>query len=119
MNVDNSDASASTSITAVKRVSVIRLVAKVPGNDNKVASVRETSEINDGQLLTIRSNQMSLLENEKLDTELCGNSSLKSEVSCPESQTILKYIHKKFGKRKHDEDSPGPSEVFRPESVNR
>merc|ERR1719318_1558197 len=60
-----------------------------------------------------------MVEKGKLDTECCEDSSLKAEVSCPESKKILKYIHKKFGKRNHYEDSSGPSQVFMPASGNR
>ena len=62
-----------------------------------------------------------MTEKGNLDTEFGENSSLKTEVSCPESQIILKYIHKKFGKRKSYEDSESrsPSQDFIPESGNR
>ena len=120
-NVANSDASASTSAAVAKRVSVIRLVTRNHGNDNKVAEDRKTTEINDEKLDTGRSNQITSVEKVNLDTEFGENSSLKTEVSCPESQIILKYIHKKFGKRKHykDSESTTPSHVLIPESGNR
>jgi hypothetical protein len=69
---------------------------------------------------SLKSNQ-STAEKGQCDTESGENSSLKTEVSCPESQIILKYIHKKFGKRKQykDSESRSPSQVLRPESGNR
>ena len=117
-SVANSDASASTSAAVAKRVSVIRLVTRNTGNDNKVAEDRKTTEINDEKLDTGRSNQISMAEKEKLDTGFGENSSFKTEVSCPESQIILKYIHKKFGRKKMYENSK-TSQVFSPESGNR
>ena len=109
-NVANSDASTSTSTSVVKRVSVIRLVTRNHRNYTKVAEERKTTEIYDEKLCT---------EKEKLNTEFVENSSFKKEVSCPESQIILKYIHKKFGKRKQHSETRSPSQVFRPEYGNR
>jgi hypothetical protein len=59
-NVANSDASANTSTYVVKRVSVIRLVARNSGNDTKVAKDRMTTEINDEKLYTGRSDQINI-----------------------------------------------------------
>jgi hypothetical protein len=120
-NVANRDACASTSAAVVKRVSVIRLVSRIHGNDTKEAEDGMSTEINDEKLYTERGNQIRIAEKGKLDTELGENSSLKTEVSCPESQIILKYIHKKFGKRKHyiDSETKSPSQGLRPESGNR
>jgi hypothetical protein len=85
-SVANSDASASTSAGVVNRVSVIRLVTRNHGNDNKGNDNKNTSEINDEKLETRRSTKISTAEKEKLETE--------TEISCPESQIIMKYIHK-------------------------
>ena len=106
----NSDTSASTGTAFVKRVSVIRLVTRIPGYDKEGTGNKETSEINDEKIEPGRSTQISTAENEKLETE--------TEVSCPESQIILKYIHKKFGRKKMYENSK-TSQVFSPESGNR
>ena len=88
---ENTDNSASTtSITNECRVSVIKMLGNKSSCDKQVTVKDTTIEVNDGK--------PNILEkDEKVDGIPI--------VPCTDSHMILEYIHKKFGKGKHNKNS--------------
>ena len=90
---------------APKRVSVIQRAATKPYHAYLCKPVEDAD--------TERCNETGIGGKEDLDSDLGGK--FEAEISCPDSEIILKYIHKKFGKGKHKQKS-NPEEILAKQS---
>eukprot|EP00092_Neocalanus_flemingeri_P027141 GFUD01029433.1.p1 GENE.GFUD01029433.1~~GFUD01029433.1.p1 ORF type:complete len:660 (+),score=109.72 GFUD01029433.1:54-1982(+) len=89
IGVDNSRSIASTSNSAGCRVSVIKLLGNKSPCDNLVTSDEKITKFIDV----------------KHDKEASEKMYFNPDLSCPDSEMIWKYIHKKFGKGRHNKIS--------------
>ena len=92
-----------TTTSMYNRVSVIQIAAAKPYHAN-LSDHNETITCNlDENVDKDRFGKTDIGEMEEFNRDLGGI--FEPEISCPDSELILKYIHKKFGKGKHKQNS--------------